>query len=119
MMKNESRFRDPYTFEMQESDFEYNTGELVVVPDESYTIPELFAKYAAGIDPENSFQPEYSDSEDFDDVDTQIYSPDLDLTDIDRFESELVSQKSKNASDEHSEDGESKTTERSEEVAAK
>lgn len=48
---------------------EKNSGELLVVPDQSYTIPEIFEKFRRGIQLPLEREVSYSDTDDFDDID--------------------------------------------------
>lgn len=41
-------FRTPYNFKLEDRDCETITDPSMTVPDMSYTIPELFARFAAG-----------------------------------------------------------------------
>lgn len=48
---------------------EENSGELLVIPDQAYTIPEIFEKFRRGITLPLEREVSYSDTDDFDDVD--------------------------------------------------
>lgn len=62
------------------SEGEINSGELMTVPDQSYTIQEILDKFTAGIPLNITQNGEYSDTDDFDDVDMR--SQIIDFTDI-------------------------------------
>lgn len=53
----------------QPSKGEYNSGEIMTVPDQSYTIPEIFEKFRRGINLELSRDVQYTDTDDFEEVD--------------------------------------------------
>lgn len=59
---------------------EINSGELLVVPDQSYTIPEIIEKFTRGISLNIMREASYSDTDDFDEVDER--SMIKDYTDI-------------------------------------
>ncbi|WNK13894.1 MAG: hypothetical protein [Microvirus sp.] len=51
------------------SEGEINSGELMVIPDQAYTIPEIFEKFRRGINLPLERDVYYTDTDDFDDVD--------------------------------------------------
>lgn len=48
---------------------EVNSGEIMVIPDQAYTIPEIFEKFRRGINLPLEREVSYTDTDDFDDVD--------------------------------------------------
>lgn len=59
---------------------EVNSGEILLVEDQSYTIEEILEKFTKGIVIAVARDPQYSDSDDFNDVD--LGSQIKDLTDV-------------------------------------
>lgn len=73
--------RNAWCFEPLDSDYEHPTGESMTIPDESFSISEILAKFSQGLGSELLREGEYSDTDDFDDVDV-FGSPDFDISDI-------------------------------------
>lgn len=67
-------------FNYEQSVGEINSGELMTIPDDSYTIQEILDKFSSGIALNIKHQGEFSDSEDFEEVDMR--SQITDFTDI-------------------------------------
>lgn len=59
--------------------YEVNEEPSLTVPDQSYTIPQIFQKFAQGVHLDIAHEPYYSDSRDLDLPDNLIIS---DLTDL-------------------------------------
>lgn len=72
---------------------EINSGEILTIPDESYTIDEILEKFTKGIKLDIMHEGSYSDSDDFDDVDERTYLNDL--SDIEDIESSMVARRSR------------------------
>lgn len=53
----------------KQSPGEQNSGEYLLVPDQAYTIPEIFEKFRRGINLQLEREVAYSDTEDFDNFD--------------------------------------------------
>lgn len=64
-----------------DKDLEENSGELVTIPDMSFTVQEILEKYTRGVEIVKPFEGTY-DEGDFDDI-NPFENPELDLTDID------------------------------------
>lgn len=92
--KIKSRCRSVVNYDYKAEKAEYNSGELITQPGESYTIQELLAKHARGIMPPVE-RPVYYDNNDLDDID-QTKRPDFDLTDADNLSYQLKSKSLQN-----------------------
>lgn len=88
------KIRTPYNYEIVEG--EINSGEIVTIPDESYTIEEILDKFTKGIHLGIEQDGQYSDSDDFDDVDERTYLNDL--SDIDDVQASMVERRKRKQS---------------------
>lgn len=70
-----------------------NSGEVLTVPDESYTIEEILDKFTKGINLDLTLNGQYTDTDDFDDVDERTYLNDL--TDIEDIETSMAARRSR------------------------
>lgn len=62
---------------------EYNSGEQVTIPDQAYTIPQIFEKFRRGVPINVNREVYYQDSDDFDNVDyRQIAKDPYDIDEI-------------------------------------
>lgn len=70
---------------------EVNSGELLVVTDQAYTIEEILEKYTRGINLDINRDGQYSDTDDFNDVDERTYLNDL--TDFEEIEASMAARR--------------------------
>lgn len=77
------RFRHAYNFELNDSSMTSNDEPSMTIPDESYTVQELFRRFAAGIAPPVSQNPHFELDENSDDFDSYdpIEDPSFDMVD--------------------------------------
>lgn len=85
------KIRTPYNYEIVEG--EINSGEILTIPDESYTIEEILDKFTKGIHLGIEKDGQYSDSDDFNDVDERTYLNDL--SDIEDIEVSMAARRSR------------------------
>nr|QJB21632.1 MAG: hypothetical protein [Microvirus sp.] len=80
--------RNAWGFTPLPSDYETPDPEDMCIPDDSFTIGQILERFAQGISPNIGHEGQYSDTEDFDEVDP-FSDPDFDLSDIDRLRSDM------------------------------
>lgn len=67
---------------------EENSGEIVTIPGKALTVRQMIERYSAGILPDIQNVPQYSGSEDFNEID-ETRDPAFDLSDVSRISEEL------------------------------
>lgn len=77
--KQTPKFRSNY-IRVEKGIFEKNDGSSATVPDQSFTIRQLFDRYSMGMLPNIGRDPIYDDEENFDNYD-RTNDPDFDLAD--------------------------------------
>lgn len=95
MKKIKYKVRDHFNYEPEEG--EINSGELLTVPDDAYTIEEIIDKFTKGIRLDIMESHGYSDSDDFDDIDGR--SQIIDLTDIPELHEQMVQRRKKKSAE--------------------
>jgi len=68
-----------------------NSGEILTVPDQSYTIEEILDRFTRGIALDINRNGQYSDTDSFDDVDERSYLNDL--TDMDEVQGSMAARR--------------------------
>lgn len=92
-MAKKIKINTNYHYSYDNSRHEINSGEVMTIPDQSYTIEEIIDKFSRGINLELGNDAFYSDTDDFDEIDER--SQILDLTDISEAEGRMAARRNK------------------------